>query len=90
MVVVMKNECNNTTFIVRSGWDAKRISSKINNYYDSYGEKFEEAFLKECERLDLDPDYCECSVEDLASGIGDPIIEAEKLVHRTMRRLRLI
>ena len=45
---------------------------------------------KECERLNLDPDYRECSIEDSAAGLGDPIIEAKKLVHRTMYRLRLI
>jgi hypothetical protein len=90
MVVVMKNECNNKTFIVRTGWDVRRESVKNDGYYEDYGQKFEEAFLKECERREIDPDICGCSIEDLATGLGDPVIEARKLVYRTMRRLRLI
>ena len=86
----MKNECNNTTFIVRTGWDARRVSTKNEGYYEDYAQKFENAFLKECDRRGIDPDICECSIEDLATGLRDPEIEAKRLVYRTMRRLRLI
>ena len=86
MVVALINDSSQKIRIVKTGWDAKQ---KDSAFYEDYAKKFEEALMDLCEQLNIDPEICNCDIDMLTSGLGNPIEEAKKLVRRTIKRLRL-
>lgn len=89
MVMVVRNDDLNRSVVVRTGWDRDIDDHEKQNFYANYAQKFEDAFMEECEKYRIDPDICECNFDDLGSGIGDPVERAKKLVHRTLKRLKI-
>lgn len=86
MVLNVRNVTNDIVTI-RTGYDCKS-SNKIK--CSAWLEEYETNLMDLCDKYDIDPDMCECDIDDSGSVRKDARHMAKLAVRRTLRKLGMI